>query len=209
MAAIGTLSAGIGHDIGNLLMPVRSRVEALQAMDLRPDAKDHLQAIASCAQYLQNLANGLRLFALDPERSDPGERTDLHAWRSQVEPFFRGALPRNVALQWELPEDLPRLAIARHALTQAVYNMVQNAADVLRDRPDGVLRIAAMPQDGGGAIRLSVSDNGPGMTEEVRLHCLEPFFTTKTRSLSTGLGLSLVHNIVSHAAKPMVMNGRL
>lgn len=199
MAAIGTLSAGIGHDIGNLLMPVRSRVEALQAMGLRPEAKDHLQAIASCAQYLQNLANGLRLFALDPERSDPGEQTDLHAWRSQVEPFFRSALPRNVALQWQLPDDLPRLAIARHALTQAVYNMVQNAGDALRDRPDGMVRIVASPQETGDAIRLSISDNGPGMTEEVRLHCLEPFFTTKTRSLSTGLGLSLVHNIVSHA----------
>jgi hypothetical protein len=49
------------------------------------------------------------------------------------------------------------------------------------------------------AVTVSVEDNGPGMNDEVRRHCMEPFYTTKTRVLSTGLGLSLVHGIVQNA----------
>jgi hypothetical protein len=48
-------------------------------------------------------------------------------------------------------------------------------------------------------VRIGVSDNGPGMTEEVRSRCLEPFFTTKTRGISTGMGLTLVSGIVQRA----------
>src|SRR5690606_19563852 len=48
----------------------------------------------------------------------------------------------------------------------------------------------------GGGVRIGVTDNGPGMDPDILAHCLDPFFTTKTRALSTGLGLTLVHGIV-------------
>jgi len=55
-----------------------------------------------------------------------------------------------------------------------------------------VVRISTATAAGGRTVQMSVTDNGPGMTEEVRRRCLEPFFTTKTRGISTGLGLTLV-----------------
>jgi signal transduction histidine kinase len=60
MATIGTLSAGLGHDMGNLLVPVRVRLEALESAALPPELAGDVQAIKTSTQYLQRLANGLR-----------------------------------------------------------------------------------------------------------------------------------------------------
>jgi hypothetical protein len=62
----------------------------------------------------------------------------------------------------------------------------------------GRVRIVAVRADD-DMIRMTIEDNGPGMPPEVKEHCLEPFFTTKTRGISTGLGLTLVHGIVQNA----------
>jgi PAS domain S-box-containing protein len=199
MAAMGTFSAGIGHDMANLLFPICARAEVLGAMELTPAASEHITAISNCVMYLQNLAKGLRLFALDPEEPAPEESTDLRLWQAQVQPFMRMALPRGVALRWELADSSPRLAISAHALTQAVYNLVQNAGVAVRGRRDGWVCVAATNDELNAMVHVSVADNGVGMTNEVKRRCLEPFFTTKQRGMSTGLGLALVHGVVRRA----------
>lgn len=218
MASIGTLSAGLGHDMGNLLLPVRIRLESMAARALPAETRGDLEAIGSCVDYLQRLTNGLRLFALDPDDATasggPGPfgaagtdgGTDLREWWSDVEPFLRNALPHGVALQHEprgleregdAGREVPAVAVARHRLTQAVFNLVQNAGDAIArggGRESGVVRVAAGAAK--GMVQIRVEDNGPGMTPEVKRRCMEPFYTTKTRGLSTGLGLALVHGIV-------------
>lgn len=197
MAAIGTLSAGLGHDMGNLLLPIHLQLETIDPSELPPDAAAAVQSIGSCIGYLRRLASGLRLLALDPE--DPaasGQSTDLGEWWEEVTPLFKNAVPRGVSLETASEPGLPRVAIPRHALTQAVFNLVQNAGDALRERAAGAVRVWAKPEADGAQVRFGVTDDGPGMTEEVRRRCLEPFFTTKTRTFSTGLGLALVHGIV-------------
>jgi hypothetical protein len=87
--------------------------------------------------------------------------------------------------------------LGRAALTQVVFNLIQNAGDILRGREDGRVHVRA--QAVGESVRITVTDNGPGMSEETRRRCTEPFFTTKTRAMSTGLGLSLVSGLVSSA----------
>jgi PAS domain S-box-containing protein len=200
MAALGTLSAGLGHDMGNLLLPLRLRIDSMLTKGVPVDTKDDLEAIRKCAEYLQRLANGLRLFALDPDKSDTtADRTDLHEWWPDVFSFFKNALPRHVVLEQRFAPDLPPVRVAKPNLTQALFNLVQNAGDVLRNRPSGRVVIWAEPGAEPQTIRLGVSDEGPGMKPEVRRRCLEPFYTTKTRGISTGLGLALVHGIVQKA----------
>jgi signal transduction histidine kinase/DNA-binding NarL/FixJ family response regulator len=200
LASIGTLAAGLGHDMGNLLMPIRARLGSLERMDLPPEAQDDVRAIKTAGEYLKRLSHGLRLFALDPAEARTGENTALIAWWPDVEPFLRNTLPKGVTLRAELPPNLPPIAIPPHAFTQVIYNLVQNAGDAMRERGQGRVSItASIAKDKAGAVRVSVADDGPGMTEEVRQRCMEPFFTTRTRRISTGLGLALVRGAIGNA----------
>lgn len=200
LASVGTLAAGLGHDMGNLLLPVRMRLEALGRMPLPAEALEDVGAIADACEYLKRLSQGLRLFALNPEdQRAAGDHTHLHSWWADVSPFLRNALQRGVELRHALPENLPPISIAPHLLTQAVYNLVQNAGDAMKGRARGNLEIVASLSADGRCVSLVVSDDGPGMSENVLKRCMEPFFTTKTRGISTGLGLALVHGAVRKA----------
>lgn len=198
MAALGTLSAGIGHDMGNLLLPLRIRLDALERTALTPERAADVAAIRSCAEYLQRLASSLRLLATGADSDPAGGPTSLAPWWNVAEPMIRTCLPRVVRLEAAIDPDAPHVALAGHELTQLVFNLVQNAGHACAGRPDPLVRIEARA---GGADRvvLTVTDNGAGMSEDVRARCLEPFFTTRTRSVSTGLGLSLVAGIVDRA----------
>jgi hypothetical protein len=143
---------------------------------------------------------------------------------------MKNALPRHVELAIigfgpavKNGDTLPPLAIAPHRMTQTVFNLVKNAGDALRTAKHGRVEISARLCDGPASSQsrhshsatpnhrnhassfaeLAVSDNGPGMTADIKARAAEPFFTTKTRGLSTGLGLSLVHGIVSSAGGSM------
>jgi anti-sigma regulatory factor (Ser/Thr protein kinase) len=158
--------------------------------------REDVGAIRTCAEYLHRLARGLRLLALDPD--DVGGETELLDWWQDVSPMFENVLPANIKLSVELGSSPLAVNMARHGLTQAVFNLVQNAGDAMRSQ-GGFVTVWARPGKEPGSVEVGVTDNGPGMTEEVRQRCLEPFYTTKTRGISTGLGLALVHGIVQRA----------
>jgi len=214
MASIGTLAAGLGHDMNNVLLPVRARLNALkaavQAGRLSEAEGKHVEEIAKSVAYLQQLADGLHFLALDPEAKDNvrggGATTDLKNWWSHVGSLLSKAVPRHVQVQASIPEGLPRLALPTHQLTQAMLNLVVNAGEAIpppsqRKRRQGIVRLRAqlVQDDAGQRVRLAVTDNGTGMTPEVRQRAFEIFFTTKPRGLGTGLGLALVRTIVDQA----------
>ena len=199
MAALSTLSAGLGHDMGNLLLPIRLRLDAMNTKGVPPDLKEDVDAIAACTDYLQRLANGLRLLSIDPRQVDAAACTNLADWWPDAEPLFRNALPRGVELERSLPANLKPVGLSRHLLTQAIFNLVQNAGHSIAPGTTGRVRVWAESAPQNGMIHVGVTDNGSGMSAEVQARCLEPFFTSKTRGISTGLGLTLVHGIVHQA----------
>lgn len=193
MASLGTLSAGLGHDMGNLLVPLRVCVEMLEQADLDPEHRDHVMEIKTSAEYLQQLAAGLRLMAIDPDRVRATESIDLRAWWREAAPVMKAALPKGIRLEADFPNQC-WARISPATLTQAVFNLVQNAGSAMSERGSGTVRIASRCEE--GIAVLTVEDDGPGMTPEVRNRCMEPFFTTKPRGISTGLGLVLVAGLV-------------
>ena len=199
LASLGTLAAGLGHDMGNLLLPLRVQVDALDRTNDSESAKESIEAIRTSIDYLQRLANGLRLLAANPERTIASETVELHGWWDEAQTVLRNAIGRGVTLELQLPDEACRLAISRAALTQIVFNLVQNAADALRSQESGRVSVTVEALRQQMMIRLRVADNGPGMTDEVKQHCFEPFFTTKSRGISTGMGLVLVRGLVTGA----------
>jgi PAS domain S-box-containing protein len=196
MASMGTLCAGLGHDMGNLLLPLRLRLESMDIKGVPRHLKEDMQAITQCAIYLQRLANGLRLLALDADHADVTEQTDLQEWWRDVEPLLNHALPRRIELEWRFHEALPRVQLSPHRLTQAMLNLVLNAGEAIVNDTPGRVTCFAEPGPDGYSVRVGVADTGIGMTPSVQARCLEPFYTSKPRALSTGMGLAIVHGIV-------------
>lgn len=214
MATIGTLAAGLGHDMSNVLLPIRARLNALRVTGgsggLNAGQRNHVEDIHDSVAYLQQLADGLHFLALDPEspeaRRGGGASTDLRAWWKQTGPLLSRAVPRHVRVTATFATDLPRAAVAAHGLTQAVLNLIVNAGEAIpgpgvRKRRQGLVRLHAdVAKVGHGDwIRLTVKDNGIGMTDEVRRRAFDMFYTTKPRGLGTGLGLALVRRAADRA----------
>ena len=196
LASIGTLAAGLGHDMKNLLFPMRCRLDVVQTLDLPGDAREELDSVRASLEYLQRLSRGLRLLSLDPadaEASD--ETTRITDWWGEVGGLVERSLPAEAHFTAEISDDTPPASVPPHLLTQAVLNLVVNAGEALTG-PGEVRLTIERAHD---AVVVRVSDTGNGMTPDVRERVLDPFFTTKRRGLSTGLGLSLVHAVVRAA----------
>ena len=100
LASIGSLAAGLGHDMNNVLLPMRGHLDALEAAALGARPTTHVEAIRSSTQYLQQLTDGLQLLALDPLDEDAsGSVTDVAEWWDQVGALLQRSLPKHVVLR--------------------------------------------------------------------------------------------------------------
>ncbi|MGH7713077.1 MAG: PAS domain-containing sensor histidine kinase, partial [Gemmatimonadaceae bacterium] len=209
MASLGTLAAGLGHDMGNLLLPLDVRLKLLLQAELPPDLRELVVGIQTCTRYFQQLSNGLRLLSVDPLEGQTRAATELGAWWSDVGTVLRSVLPRGVQFEHSLPGAECWVAIGRAGLTQSVFNLVQNAADALRDRGSGRVTIGAEHVPNSAFVAVRVADDGPGMTEDVMRHCMDPSFSTKARAVSSGLGLAFVQALVSKAGGRVEIDSRV
>ena len=164
-------------------------------------------AIGAVLGYLSELSRGMRMLAMDPGQEGSASVTDAAKWEADAGRIFQSGAGRGIEVSTRSEPGCPPLAIAPHRLTQAVFNLVQNARDAIHnvrgERSGGRIEITLAPV-AGGEVEVAVRDNGAGMTEEVRRRCMEPFFTTRTRTAGrsgagTGMGLSIVAGIIQGA----------
>jgi hypothetical protein len=195
LAMIGTLAAGLGHDLRNLVMPIALRLDVLGASDLPENARSNIESIRGSLDNLTRLANGLLLLSKNPfeSRSDV-DSTDLHEWWRDVCALVVDALPTGCMVEAEFPEKGPRVAVPPYVLAQVVLNLAMNARRAMLSQANPQVRIGS--ERSGDGVHLTVSDNGNGMSADVRERCFEPFFATGHRELATGLGLSAARSIL-------------
>lgn len=213
---MGTLAGGVGHDIGNLLVPLQISIENLKPVCASGETSRDLSVIAQITEYLRSLVRGLRHFARDSAEGGKAA-TDLAQWTKDVAPLLKGSLPRGFRLEVDIDSRCGegcQIAIAPHRLTQAILNLVQNSKDAVLDAQKapltgsegvdrGVIELFVRPSTSGdrtGMVQVGVRDNGAGMTAEVKRRCVEPFFTTKGTERGTGMGMAMIRNIVSDAS---------
>ncbi len=204
LSALGTLAAGLGHDMNNVLLPVRAHLNALAAGAAQrghTECSGHINEIGKSVVYLQQLADGLHYLVTDAGHADDGEDgARLAAWWAQSGSLLSRTLPPLSTVKASIPSYLPVVRVSAHALTQAVLNLFVNAGEAITARGDGTLgdvRISASVTPDGRAVVLSVRDNGIGMSDAVRARARDMFFTTKSRGLGTGLGLAMVSRIAT------------
>lgn len=214
LAAIGSLAAGLGHDMSNMLLPMRAHLNAVEAqgsaMD-EPTRAAHFRQIRCSTAYLQQLADSMHSLALDPDGEGDGVgSTDLLGWWTHAGPLLAKALPRATELRVEIEDGLPPAAIPQHVLTRAVLNLLINAAEAMpRDRAPACGRVIVRLRSASGGSMLEVVDNGIGMSPAVLRRAFDLFFTTKTRGVGTGLGLALVRTMVERVGGRIELESRL
>ena len=200
LESLGTLAGGIAHDLGNALVPI-TVLSGLLLKGNVPEGRmrECLELIQKSAARGRDLIKRILTFS---RRSEPEQGlVDITSLVGEVLPLLRSALPATIAIRERLGA-VPLIMADEGQLNQVMMNLVKNAADAIGDRVGViVIEVAAegsvMPEDAGGTVRLSVIDNGCGMGEEARRRAFEPFFTTKAVNEGTGLGLSVVHGIIT------------
>jgi two-component system NtrC family sensor kinase len=198
LASIGRLAAGVAHEVNNPLAIINEKAGLIQDLtEMTPDCPQKekllpltgaiLQSVDRCRTITQRLLGFARRMDISVEM------LSLNDVIEEVLGFLeKEALHRNIDLQLNLAQDLPRIASDRGQLQQVFLNILNNAFDAVRD--GGQVAITSFEVDI-DTVGVSVQDNGQGMTQETMTHLFEPFFTTK-KGHGTGLGLSITYGIV-------------
>ena len=195
LASLGTLSAGVAHEINNPIGIITSRVEVmmLEATDdtLSDEMRKDLEVILRQARRVATITQGLLSFA----RQSAGIQgpVELNRVVEDIVQLVQKDMSRSgVTVSTQLSEPLPLIIADANAVGQVLLNLLTNARRAMPD--GGSISIETAPADGGRSIRLAVRDTGPGVPPDILPKIFDPFFTT--RSDGTGLGLSISHGIM-------------
>jgi signal transduction histidine kinase len=196
LAAMGSLLAGVAHELNNPLSVVTGQAALLQRLagdgPMAPRTKKIAKAADRCARIIKNF--------LALARKQPMERETVSLNRVVEDAAEILAYPLRVdevEVTLQLAPDLPEIWADPHQLHQVVVNLVSNAQQAMRDTaPPRRLTLTTRRDATPGRVQLEVSDTGPGIPEDVQRRMFEPFFTTKPFGQGTGLGLSLCQGIV-------------
>lgn len=215
LEAMGRLTGGIAHDFNNLLTAISANIEAFM--------KDHrdcghtltaLDEARSATRRAEELTRQLLSFGRPQLRRLQPVSVDA------VITDMKGLLDRlifgGIRIETDFDADVATVTIDRGRLEQVVMNLAINARDAMPN--GGVLRLSTsvatvtgdearrLRLESGHYVRLEVSDTGAGISEEVRAHIFDAFFTTKPSGAGTGLGLSTVQSILAESGGSVVVS---
>jgi len=207
MKAIGTLAGGIAHDFNNILTVIIPCTHlALEDAGANQGVRENLQQVLLAADRAKNLVQ--QILAFSRQQKQQRHIVEIDPIVKETHKLLRSALPATLQIVYEAEPNLPPVLADSTQIHQVLMNLCSNAEHALRGRQGRIeIRLNAVTVDEpfarshpdlrpGPHVRLSVSDNGSGMTEDVQKRIFDPFFTTKVPGEGTGLGLSVVHGIV-------------
>jgi len=209
MVSVGTLAAGVAHEINNPLAFVLTNLsfitDALAELEReggRPGRENVLRELSEAvadvregAERVRDIVRDLKIFS----RGDDGSRVTVDVERvleSSVKMAWN-QIRHRARLVREFGQDVPPVEAEEARLGQVFLNLVLNAVQAIPegDAKANEIRIATR-RDPKGHVVVEIRDTGVGIPEEVRRHLFEPFFTTKPVGVGTGLGLYLCREIV-------------
>jgi hypothetical protein len=212
LEAVGQLAGGIAHDFNNVLLVIRGYSSVLRAALTDSQHIADVDEIAKAADRAAELTRQLLAF---------GRRLVLEPHLISLAEVVRGmqkllahTMPVDIVVAIELAEGVAPVVADPAQIEDVILNLALNSRDALEVGGTVTLSVdeasvtgaeegIAPPLPPGRYVTLSVTDDGPGIAEDVRPHIFEPFFTTKQDGIGTGLGLSTVYGIVAQSGGGM------
>ena len=198
LESVGQLAAGIAHEINNPINSIVMTAETdlaiperlAQPERMREDLEVIVREAERCGEIIQNVMSFAR--QEDPER----ELHDINVLvRQAVELVDKYAQQARAQVTLDLAPGLPWLSVNGTEIEQVLVNLIQNAVEA---GGDGLtVHLTTHLLDGGDRMQITVEDDGPGIPADLQRHVFDPFFTTRRDRGGTGLGLSVVHTIVT------------
>jgi PAS domain S-box-containing protein len=208
MEAIGTLAGGIAHDFNNILAALLGFTE-LALLDMSEDSRawQNLQEVLVAGQRAKKLIQQILTFSRQTEQERKPVQLSLII--KEALSLLRASLPSTIDIHQQITAVAATVWADATQMHQVLMNLGTNAAYAMRDS-GGILDVHLDPIEVDAAfaavhpelrpgpyVRLTVRDTGQGMTPEARERIFDPFFTTKDVHEGTGLGLAVVHGIVT------------
>ncbi|HVF70525.1 MAG TPA: ATP-binding protein [Chthoniobacterales bacterium] len=210
MDAFGQLAGGLAHDFNNFLTTILGYSDLLlDELGMKGAIAGHISEIRSAAGRASDLT--AQLLAFSRKHPLAPAVIDVNSLLTNLERSLLRLLGENISIQcdFERAKEGLHTRVDPGQLTQIILNLVVNARDAMPHGGCLALETCAVevatPEDHeiaehelqpGEYVRISVLDNGTGMTEEVKAHLFEPFFTTKDEGNGSGLGLATSYGIV-------------
>ena len=206
MEAVGQLTGGIAHDFNNLLTVVIGNLERLEAQ-FRDDPATYRSIKGAMEGATRGAALTQKLLAFGRRQPLAAQQLDPNIVIKGMNELIRRAVGERVSVRLDLePQPWP-VEVDPNQLENALLNLSVNARDAMPDGGELVISsrnrtdppIAREQTLAGDYVQLSVRDTGHGMSDEVRDHAFEPFYTTKAVGEGSGLGLSQVYGFVAQS----------
>lgn len=201
LQSVGALAGGVAHEFNNLMMALGGYLHLLrERLDGREDALAYVDKMDRACRRAGGLTR--QVLSLARPRADRRQPVEVNQVVREVRDLLGQTLPPTIELVCDLAPDLPPVLADPGQIQQVLLNLGLNARDALPH--GGRIGFTTRLAGGGGAddggqpprVALEVTDDGEGMTAEVRERIFEPFFTTKAVGQGTGLGLAVVQSMV-------------
>jgi PAS domain S-box-containing protein len=215
LESLGTLAGGIAHELNNTLVPVLALAK-LTARRLPEHSRErsNLETILQASERARDLVG--RILAFSRKEAVTRREVDVAELARTALKLLRASMPSTIKLAERIVAVPPVMGDADQLL-QVMINLVANAGQAIGNG-FGTITIEVAPaarlphepdRSPGAGICLSVSDTGCGMDEATAARLFEPFFTTKAVGEGTGLGLSVVHGIVTQHGGTIAVESRV
>ncbi len=199
LGTLGTLAAGLAHEINNPLVSIHTFLSMAPAKRHENDEEfwtDYHALAAREVDRIRRLVDTMRRLGRASEPAAPLEATDPGGLAQEVVSLVqRETRKGNLTLKLERDGDTPKVMAVRDRLHQVVLNLLLNA---IHASPDGgEVCVRTYPHPSGDSVCIEVTDQGAGIPEEHLSQIFDPFFTTKGPDQGSGLGLMICHRVVS------------
>lgn len=204
LASIGTMAAGVAHEINNPLNSILLTADYARRFPKEVESETAFDTIMNEARRCGRIVRGILKFAKD-EKSVK-EDSDLHEVVRRVAGIIGQYVPaENLWLDLDLAASLPPVTINATEIEQVLVNLIKNAVEASEDE----VRVVIRTESDGEEVVVVVEDNGPGMSPETLRQIFDPFFSTHQHSGGTGLGLSICHSIITDHAGTITAYSRV